>query len=119
MQPDDEMAEWLVQWEEALLAHQPPPTLDQLPTELRSQAREGLRLLRSFARMSHSLTTIAAAPPGAAPPAPPDPPRYRFAAFLFAAFLARGGMGEVWRGFDTVLAREVALKVLREWVCAD
>ena len=28
-------------------------------------------------------------------------------------------MGEVWRGFDTLLAREVALKVLREPVFAD
>ena len=40
---------------------------------------------------------------------PPDTPRYRF-----EAFLARGGMGEVWRGFDTLLARRVALKVLTE-----
>src|SRR5262249_55545540 len=52
--------------------------------------------------------------PGAAPPVPPDTPRYRF-----EAFLARGGMAEVWRGCDTVLAREVALKVLREPVFGD
>jgi tRNA A-37 threonylcarbamoyl transferase component Bud32 len=114
MQPDDETAEWLVRWEEALLANQPPPALDQLPPELRPRARAGLQLLRGFARMSHGLTTSAPAPRGDAPQAPPDTPRYRF-----EAFLARGGMGEVWRGRDTLLAREVALKVLREPVFAD
>src|SRR6516225_11981435 len=64
--------------------------------------------------MSHGLTAISPAPPGDAPRVPPDTPRYRF-----EAFLARGGMGEVWRGCDTVLAREVALKVLREQVFGD
>src|SRR5262249_53267295 len=69
---------------------------------------------RGFARMSHGLTTTAPAPPGDPPPAPPDTPRYRF-----EAFLARGGMAEVWRGCDTVLARAVALKVLGEPVFGD
>jgi hypothetical protein len=114
MQPDDQLAEWLIRWEEARAANQPPPALDQLPAELRPNAREGLRLLRGFARMSHGLTTTAPAPLGQAPQVPPDTPRYRF-----EAFLARGGMGEVWRGCDTLLARGVALKVLRERVFAD
>src|SRR5262249_28062447 len=97
----------------------PEPALDQLPAELRPRAREGLELLRGFDRMAHGLTTTVPAPPGATPPgeaprAPPDTPRYRF-----EAFLARGGMGEVWRGRDTLLARAVALKVLREKVFAD
>jgi tRNA A-37 threonylcarbamoyl transferase component Bud32 len=114
MQPDDQIAEWLVRWEEAREANQPPPALDELPAELRPRACEGLQLLRGFARMSHGPTTIASAAPGGGPQAPPDTPRYRF-----EAFLARGGMGEVWRGFDRVLAREVALKVRREQVFAD
>jgi hypothetical protein len=52
MQADDQVAEWLVRWEEAEAANQPPPALDQLPTELRPRACEGLRLLRGFARMA-------------------------------------------------------------------
>jgi hypothetical protein len=113
-QADDPIAEWLVRWEEAVAANRPRPALDQLPAELRPRAREGLRLLRGFVRMAHGLTTTGPAPPGDAPQAPPDTPRYRF-----EAFLARGGMGEVWRGCDTVLGREVALKVLAEPVFGD
>src|SRR5262245_6721421 len=64
--------------------------------------------------MEHGLTTTGPALPGDAPPAPPDTPRYRF-----EAFLARGGIAEVWRGCDRLLAREVALKVLREPVFGD
>src|SRR6516162_9404192 len=111
LQADEQVAEWLVRWEEARAANTPPPALDQLPPELRSRARESLRLLRGFARMSHGLTATNYPTPGGAPQAPPDTPRYRF-----EAFLARGGMAEVWRGRDTVLAREVALKVLPEQV---
>jgi hypothetical protein len=114
MQADDQIAEWLVLWEEALLASEPTPDVDLLPAELRPRAREGLRLLRGFARMAHGLTTTAPTPRGDAPQVPPDTPRYHF-----EAFLGGGGMGDVWRGFDTRLARAVALKVLRESVFAD
>src|SRR5262245_26355163 len=104
MQADDQVAEWLVRWEETRAASTPSPPLEELPPELRPRARAGLRLLRGFARMTYGLSTTAPAARGAAPPAPPDTPRYRF-----EAFLASGGMGEVWRGCDTLLAREVAL----------
>ena len=114
MQVDDRVAEWLVRWEEAAAANTTPPPLDQLPPELRQLGSEGLRLLRGFARTSQGLATTVDSPRGDAPEPPPDTPRYRF-----EAFLARGGMGEVWRGCDTVLAREVALKVLRERVFGD
>jgi hypothetical protein len=114
MQADDQVAEWLVRWEEAQAANEPLPALDRLPPELHARAREGLLLLRGFARMSHGLITTAAAPPGYAPQVPPDTPRYRF-----EAFLARGGMAEVWRGCDTMLGREVAVKVLGERVFGD
>src|SRR5262245_45145774 len=64
--------------------------------------------------MSHGLAATVPALCGDAPQVPPGTPRYRF-----EAFLARGGMGEVWRGCDTLLTREVALKVLREPVFGD
>src|SRR5262249_52857857 len=78
-----------------------PPALDQLPPELRERAREGMRLLRNFAATSDVPFTFERG-------RPPDTPRYRF-----VEFLAEGGMGEVWRGRDAVMEREVALKVLR------
>jgi hypothetical protein len=114
MQPDDRVAEWLVRWEEARAADRPPPALDELPAELRPPARAGLGLLRGFARMSHGLTVTGHTPHGGVPQVPPATPRYRF-----EAFLARGGMGEVWRGFDKLLARGVALKMPRGPVFAD
>jgi len=39
MQTDDQVAEWLVQWEEARAANQTPPALEQLPPELRALAK--------------------------------------------------------------------------------
>jgi hypothetical protein len=114
MQPDDQIAEWLVRWEEAVAANQPPPAVEELPADLRPGGLAGLRLLSGFALLSHGLTRSGPAVRGDAPQVPPDTPRYRF-----VEFLGRGGMGEVWRGWDAVLARPVALKVLREPVFAD
>ena len=41
MQADDQIAEWLVRWEEARAANLPPPSLDQLPPELRRALAKG------------------------------------------------------------------------------
>src|SRR5262249_2401630 len=106
MQTDDQVAEWLVRWEEALAGGRSPPPLDLLPPELHQHAREGMRLLRAFAATSDVAVTFE--PADESPRRPPDTPRYRF-----EKFIAQGGMGEVWRGCDVVLQREVALKVLR------
>jgi hypothetical protein len=105
MHTEDQVAEWLVRWEEAQAANAPAPGLDQLPPELHERAREGLRLLRGFAAGPYGPAPRDGAPEGR----PPDTPRYRF-----EQFLAEGGMGEVWRGYDVVMQRELALKVLRQ-----
>jgi tRNA A-37 threonylcarbamoyl transferase component Bud32 len=108
MQTEDQVAEWLVRWEEAMAAGQPPPSLDELPPDMHDMAREGMSLVRRFAT-TISVRRLASLDSGVnRQQKPPDTPRYRF-----KAFLAQGGMGEVWRGHDCVLQREVALKVLR------
>src|SRR5262249_13276458 len=106
MQTEDQVAEWLVRWEEALAASRAPPPLDQLPPELHERAREGMHLLRAFAVNSNA--PIAFESGASSGGRPPDTPRYRF-----EEFIAQGGMCEVWRGRDAVMQRAVALKVLR------
>src|SRR5262245_24890264 len=117
MNVKDPVAEWLVRLEEAVTTNKPAPGLDQLPPELRQRGREAIRRLRGIAGMTHGLAPTFPAPGDVTidvPPTPPDTLRYRF-----ELFLARGGMGEVWRGHDTMLLREVALKVMRVRVFED
>src|SRR5580658_8379428 len=43
----------------------------------------------------------------------------RLRQFELRAFIAAGGMGAVYRAFDTILEREVALKVMKEELVND
>ncbi len=76
-----------------------------------------LREMEALAGRTSGTTEAAGtstAPTPGSPETPPDTPRYRF-----EGFLARGGMGEVWRGHDQVLNRPVAIKVLRRRLAGD
>jgi eukaryotic-like serine/threonine-protein kinase len=74
--------------------------------ELISALDDRLAPLRWLRQAGNSAT--GPEPTGAGPVLPPDTGRYRF-----QAFVARGGMGEVWRAFDDDLKRDVAVKVLK------
>lgn len=57
-------------------------------------------------------------PPPAAP-AQGEPPRVLSGRYRLEERIASGGMATVWRGWDQVLARTVAIKVLHEHLAAD
>lgn len=57
--------------------------------------------------------TVLGAPAALRSPAAASPPPERFGRYELRGQIGRGGMGTVYRAFDTQLKREVALKVLR------
>lgn len=46
-------------------------------------------------------------------PVPPSPPKRMFGRYELLSLLGRGAFGEVWKAFDTIDRRHVALKLLR------
>ncbi|KAF0240482.1 MAG: hypothetical protein FD180_4917, partial [Planctomycetota bacterium] len=57
--------------------------------------------------------TVLGSPSTARPAAPASAPPERFGRYELRGQIGRGGMGTVYRAFDTQLKREVALKILR------
>jgi|GEM_PF-2193795 len=53
------------------------------------------------------------AKPENAAPVPPSPPKRMFGRYELQSLLGRGAFGEVWKAFDTIDGRHVALKLLR------
>ena len=115
MQANDQVAEWLVRWEEARAANLPTPAPDSVATPVapcaRRRAATASRLRSDGAWPEHN---------------PPSPTRRctSSASAGHAALPLRGVPGPGWHGrgvcgFDTLLAVEVALKVLRGQVFKD
>ena len=103
---DSRVCDLVAVWEEAKENGRdlPVEALCEATPELIPQLREVLRRLHGFLDAGAVVGERR----------PPDTPRYQF-----RQFLAAGGMGEVWRGFDQVLMREVAVKVLLQRVGAS
>jgi hypothetical protein len=102
---DELVVGWLVCWEEALQKGEEPPPLDQLPSSLRRRAQEGIRLLRLFPE----------AKVGASFPSQPEeehPPLRLddFDDYQDIVYLDHGGMGVVYRAFDTSRKHPIAMK---------
>lgn len=74
--------------------------------ELQSRLEQEISVIRRFKQLAAS-----AAPGPDHSNTPPDTARYQF-----QSFIARGGMGEVWRAHDAELKRDVAIKVLKPTV---
>ena len=56
---------------------------------------------------------------GSAEPAPSGPPPRTVGPYLIVGLLGRGGMGEVYRGYDSRLGRDVAIKILPDEFARD
>ena len=114
--------QWLVAYDEALEVGEPPPALDQVPTEQRDRALHTAPLLHLLQRVrenqsSGEVTKTRGVPRTGRRPtqkiAPDGLPR-RIGRFEITGYLGRGGMGIVYQGWDEQLRRPVAIKVLRD-----
>jgi serine/threonine protein kinase len=79
------------------------------------------RFLAGSAQNSERQTDKPTEPPAGAPGAT-EPPSFvgnRVGSYLITKRLGAGGVGEVFKGVDTMLKREVAIKVLRDELASD
>lgn len=102
METSTRVLDLLDHWEEERAAGREIPlaVLCEDSPELITTVAEVIQLMHGLGQLACS-----AAPPGRIPP-------QGHVRYTFMDFLDAGGMGEVWAGFDTMLKRPVALKIL-------
>lgn len=84
-------------------SNDPLGTVERLVEQTNTTASE---LISASASQTQTSSSV---PSSATSSTIPSSPRYRF-----MSFIAKGGMGEVWRAFDLELNRVVAIKILKE-----
>src|SRR5262245_24988617 len=88
-----------------------PPPADEFGTRYNTQPADPDATNYLVSPQDPAATNYATTPTAAPRRAPEGHERYHF-----TEFIAHGGMGEVWRGRDTHLGRDVALKVVRRGI---
>ncbi len=115
--PDDEFTDRLLACEEALALGTPVAfsLTEDTPPHLRSRLLRGLACVQKLQQLRPKLPDVTLPPPGNAGQICPT----RIGRFEIRCLLGRGGFGFVYRAYDPVLCREVALKIPRADILAD